>query len=176
MARRSGDSFKIENLGKYPIFKDMTIDQVREVHKFVRPAYYKKNDLIWTEGDYGEDVGLLVEGKIEITQQLTLFTSEDSTQSADKSLIRLTAEQRPVIGEIALCANSPRSATVVAKSTVKMGLFSLKDLRQIIKSDPSFGYLLYRNLASIVAERLIQANQNVLKLTTAFSLAVQRGT
>ena len=43
----------------------------------------------------------------------------------------------------------------------------------LFEKDPDFGYKVIRNIAQTLAERLEKANQDILKLTTAFSLALQ---
>ena len=48
------------------------------------------------------------------------------------------------------------------------------DLFAICQSDPDIGYVIMRNVASIVTDNLIKANTNVLKLTTAFSLILEK--
>ncbi len=162
-------------LAKYGLFSGMNEAQVAEAARVIRMRKYPAGEAIWQEGEEGNDVILLLEGEVEITQRLTLFSGEEA-HTHDKALIKLNADMRPVIGEIALCANTPRSAAVIAKSDITVGVFTMHDLTSIIDKDPHFGYLLYKNLASVTAQRLITANQNVLKLTTAFSLALERGT
>ena len=45
---------------------------------------------------------------------------------------------------------------------------------EIIDSDHDLGYKVMCNLARIVCDRLITANSNVLKLTTAVSLILEK--
>ena len=40
--------------------------------------------------------------------------------------------------------------------------------------NPEIGFLVMRNLGRIITKNLVKANQNVLKLTTAFSLILDR--
>lgn len=167
--------FDAATIAAYPIFRGVDAEIVREVQKYLRIEKYSAGEEIWREGDEGDDVFLLLSGEIEITQTLTLFAGEDALHKRDKSLIRLNAEMRPLIGEIALCAQTPRSASVIAKSDIVIGLFTAHDIESVIVKHPDFGSQFYRNIASILAQRLIKANENVMKLTTAFSLALQRG-
>ncbi len=162
-------------LTTFNLFKGMTLDQVKHAAKVLRIESYPAGTDIWQEGDTGSEILLLLKGTVDITQTLTLFTSDEGVESRDKSLISLTEGMRPVIGEIAMCANVPRSATVTAKTDIQVGIFSPEDLETIIKNDAAFGMHLFRNIATVLAQRLVTANQNVLKLTTAFSLALQRG-
>jgi len=165
----------IEDLKLYPIFKDMTSEQVQKVKEYIRPQKFKKNSVIWDESDDGRDLLLLIEGTVKITQRLTLFPSDSEEGEYDKSLIILSAKDRPIFGEIAMCTNVPRSAALTAETEVLGGLLSPESINILIKEDSAFGLLFYRNLSAILAERLVQTNKNVLKLTTAFSLALRHG-
>jgi hypothetical protein len=53
------------------------------------------------------------------------------------------------------------------------GRISKMDFFQICNSNPSIGNLVMQNIARVLTGRLKQSNQNVLKLTTAFSLLMQ---
>ncbi|MBZ0264599.1 cyclic nucleotide-binding domain-containing protein [bacterium] len=173
-SKAGNSTISVDLLLEYPLFRDMSHTQVAAAANHIEKLGYESGTNIFKEGEQGDDVFILLEGEISITQRLTLFTSRDEKQERDKSLIHLNASMRPVIGEIALCANTPRSASVTARSDVVIGGFSADDLKLVIDQDPHFGYLFYRNLSSIISQRLITANENVLKLTTAFSLALQR--
>ncbi|CUV09588.1 hypothetical protein MGWOODY_Mmi962 [hydrothermal vent metagenome] len=48
------------------------------------------------------------------------------------------------------------------------------DLLAICDEYPDIGYKVMKNLAKILCKRLVETNQNVLKLTTAFSLVLER--
>jgi len=48
------------------------------------------------------------------------------------------------------------------------------DLYNICEKNPNIGFKVMRNLGRIISGNLIKANQNVLKLTTAFSLILER--
>lgn len=162
-------------LGKYSIFKGMSDAQIKNAADALRIATYEKEEIVWEEGTEGRDMCLLLEGEVAITQQLTLSPMFTETTPHDKSLINLKAEQRPVIGEIAICAKTPRSATISAVTDITLAFLSMKDLERLIDDDPHFGFLLFRNIASIIGHRLIRSNENIMKLTTAFSLALQHG-
>lgn len=175
MSHPSKEEAWIKLLAEYPIFHEMSLEQIQKAASFIHTGNYEAGEEICAEGQPGDDVFLLIEGEVEITQRMTMFTSDEGAAERDKSLIRLNADLHPVIGEVALCAHTTRSATIKAIKDVVIARFTEQDLRKVIEYDPHFGYLLYRNLASIIAQRLIKANENVLKLTTAFSLALQRG-
>ncbi len=55
-----------------------------------------------------------------------------------------------------------------------MGILTEKDFFQILVSDKQVGYKILLNLIRIVCNRLVTANKNVLKLTTALSLILEK--
>ncbi len=164
-------------LREFNIFVDMDDSQIAKVAELLIPVSYKKGESIWCFGAEECYVLLLVSGSVHITQRLTLFPSAGGAEHEyDKSIIHLNADQRPVIGEIALCANTTRSATLTASTDVKFYKLEAEDLEKLLEKDPRFGFLLYKNLSAVLAERLIESNKNIMKLTTAFSLALKHGT
>ena len=48
------------------------------------------------------------------------------------------------------------------------------DLFLICDKNTDIGYKVMKNLAKILSRKVIETNQNVLKLTTAFSLVLER--
>ena len=73
-----------------------------------------------------------------------------------------------------LGSNDKRTAAVKAITDCEMGIIMKDDLFAICQSDPDIGYAIMKNVASIVTDNLIKANTNVLKLTTAFSLILEK--
>ena len=55
-----------------------------------------------------------------------------------------------------------------------MGIITKADLFEICQSNPEIGFTIMKNVAAIVTDNLIKANKNVLKLTTAFSLILEK--
>ena len=164
----------MQDLSAFSIFEGMSSKQIEEAKSRLQVKAYQQGEVIWRENEEGDDVGLLLQGEVDITHRLTLLSSQAGLESRDKALIHLTADLHPVIGEIALCANTPRSATLTAATDVLLGMFRREDLENVAEADPDFGVQLYRNLSAIIARRLIETNANVLKLTTAFSLALEQ--
>ena len=164
----------MQDLAVFSIFAGMNADQINEAKKRLQTKSYQQGEVIWRENEPGDDVGLLLKGEVDITHRLTLLSSQSGLASGDKALIHLTADQHPVIGEIALCANTPRSASLTATTEVLLGILKRSDVEEVANADPAFGVAFYRNLSAIIARRLIETNANVMKLTTAFSLALEQ--
>ena len=67
-----------------------------------------------------------------------------------------------------------RTATVRTTSNSLIARFSKADFNNLIEKDSVLGTKLLMNIASVLCQRLRKTNDNVLKITTAFSLALSR--
>jgi CRP-like cAMP-binding protein len=116
---------------------------------------------------------VLLSGSIEISKQLTLYNNV-AADPRNKSLIRLQDTDNIFFGEGTMFGWEERSATVIALSDVMLGVLTQKDVHELCRSDPDLGYHLFRNIGYKVTADLRRANRDILKLTTAFCLALER--
>jgi CRP-like cAMP-binding protein len=120
---------------------------------------------------------ILLDGALELSQKLTLFGADaKDLNSKDKMLNRLNATSRPFVGEMSLFEeHSIRSATMKALGNVTVGVIDKEKLLHLIQGNHHLGFTLFYNIGMALSARLKKANQDILKLTTAFSLALERG-
>ena len=86
----------------------------------------------------------------------------------------LTEKHYPFFREMALFLDKPeRSATVKARKKCTLAMFEKKDLLNVFDNDADIGSKIYKNIATELVERLKKANKDILKLTTAFTLALE---
>ena len=103
-----------------------------------------------------------------------MISQLEEMNTKDKVLLRLNADMHAIFGEMALFEReSARSATVTATKACKLGVIYKKDFEVIVDQDPVLGFHIFRNIAEILSDRLKKANLDILKLTTAFSLALE---
>ena len=118
---------------------------------------------------------ILLEGDVEISKLMTIKMDNYETSAKDKSLIRLSSKFFACFGEMALFEEkSERSATVTAVTPCKLAILRRDEFSKLVETDPEIGSVVFRNLARIVSDRLKRANKDILKLTTAFVLAVEK--
>ena len=162
-------------LDGFIIFKDLSDSQLGEVcDKFVERSY-NQDEIIFSEGDVGTSLFLLLEGEVEITQALTLDIDHSEVDNREKSLIRLNANSKTFFGEVGLIEeDGVRTATVKTTSKSLIARLSKMDFNDLTENDPVLGTKLLKNIAAVLCQRLRTTNANVLKITTAFSLALSR--
>ena len=166
---------KKDNMKKYRIFYNLTDKQLGEFQQVIQIKKYSSGQAIFREGEIGDSIYLLLDGKIEINQALTLQLSKGDYDTREKAIINLSSDMFPVFGEMSLLGgDDKRTATVKALTHCSLAVIMKDDFFSICESDPPLGYLVMKNIADIVTDHLVKANQNVLKLTTAFSLILEK--
>ena len=162
-------------IADFAIFKGLNDAQLNEVCEKLVERSYEKNETIFSEGDVGTSLFLLLEGEVEITQALTLNLDNSEIDNREKSLIRLNANVKTFFGEVGLIEkDGVRTATVRTTSNSLITRLSKKDFKELTENDPVLGTILLSNIAEVLCQRLRTTNANVLKITTAFSLALSK--
>jgi CRP-like cAMP-binding protein len=134
----------------------------------------KKGEYNTRESEIGEEMFILIDGEVEISKNLFLPQLSNQPSLQEKSLTRLTEKHRAFFGEMALFLDHPeRSATIKTAKMSKLFVLHKEALEKVLEQDKALGMRFYRNIATELVKRLIESNQNVLKLTTAFSLAME---
>ena len=105
----------------------------------------QKDDLLIKQGDEGNEMYILLDGKVEVTR----FNEEEK-----KEVIIATLGPGDIIGEQSLLENVPRSASVRALSATRFVMYDWEGLRRIEKSAKKSASQVYKNLAAILSNRL----------------------
>ncbi|MCF7810427.1 cyclic nucleotide-binding domain-containing protein [bacterium] len=167
--RRSSEG--VSPLARYRLFKGLSSEQLQVIEDVMRVGNYKKGDHIIVEGEEGDEMYVLLKGSIEISARMTL--SNGSSGSRDKSLKQLHDNYNIFFGEMSMFGKEQRSATVSAITDCYLGILTKEQVDTLSKNDPSLGYHLFRNMGEKIATTLRWANRDILKLTTAFVLALE---
>jgi len=136
---------------------------------------FNKGATIIKEGDNGDSILFLIKGDISISQALTLNTIKHKiNDNREKELIRIHSDNHSFsFGEVSLLnTDKKRAATVKTNSECIIAELKFLDIFSICEQDKSTGYTIMKNIGTIITKQLIESNNRVLKLTTAFSLII----
>ncbi len=165
---------KLDYLKKVPLFKDLSSAQLGQLIAIMKAEHFETGSYVIREGEAGSNLFILLEGEVEISKALVLPQWVKSQQKQEKSLLRLSEKHYPFFGEMAMFDDEPeRSASIVAIRPCLMAAITKKDLLKVLGNNPEIGMIIYRNIASQLVQRLRKANRDILKLTTAFTLALE---
>ena len=162
----------IQQLKEFSLFRGLEDDELALLIQILRREEAEPGKLIISENEFGNELYLLDEGTVDISKTLTIVTSRNEFGAQERSFIRLTGADHCFFGEMALFGNRERSATV--KAVTKCVLYAMEDTGffTLCESNPRIGYIVLTNIAVILSDYLRKANEDVLKLTTALSLAL----
>lgn len=170
----SGGETDLECLHQVPILQDLSPVQLEIVHALADRQQFREGSTIIAEGEAGDCMFFLLRGTVEITRTLVLQTGRGEIGKKDKVLSRMSAEQHPYFGEMALLGTDVRSATVTAASDCITLRLTKEDLLILERDHPAIAYAIVRRIAEELCARVHRLNQEQLKLTTALSIALSR--
>jgi CRP/FNR family transcriptional regulator, cyclic AMP receptor protein len=162
-------------LKKVPLFAGLSDPKISLVAGITTQRIIEAGTSIVKEGEKGSDLFILLEGEVEVSRTLLLKIAGQGLDQRDKSLMRLTADDHAFFGEMALFdESSERTASVVAKSQCVLACISRDKFFRLAESDKEIGFIVLKNIVTILISRLDKMTNDVLKLTTALSLALGR--
>ncbi|MFC1554007.1 cyclic nucleotide-binding domain-containing protein [candidate division KSB1 bacterium] len=136
--------------------------------------FSKKWSRIWSLIRSSDFTTAIFLREVEIFKRLIFKVSQKDFDERDKQLIRLNADMQAFFGEMALFEKeSIRSATVTATEKSRLAVITKENFEELCESYLKLGYTILRNIVQVLVSRLNKANQYVLKLTTAFSFAIE---
>jgi len=144
-----------EALKKFPLLKDITDDELKELIKLLTENKFAKGDKIITEGDEGNVMYVLIAGSVDIIKT-TIYGEKFVCATLDDSM-------HPVFGEMALLDNDKRSATVMAKTECITLSIDTKSFNEYIDKYPRAGIVLLK-LMNLNLIRNIRVENENLKL------------
>ncbi len=162
----------IEKLIKAPLFKGLTKEEMERVLSVGREIKWGEGDTVITEGEMGETMYIIYSGSVKVSKRLTLPQFSDERGQSEKTLIKMDAVEPIVVGEVAMLTKAERSATITAtKECLVLEIYG-PDLAKLCEADTKIGFKIMGNLAQLLSERLRQANRDVVRLSTALSVAL----
>ena len=165
---------EFRNFREIPIFSTLTDDELVLVKDITRERLFNKGDMIMHEGEEGDTMYLVVDGIVEVSKSLTMRFGEDDFRKREKVLTRFRPEDHVVFGEMALIARDTRSATIVAVSDCRLIEIGREGFLGLVEKAPTLGVKVLFKISELLISRLRQSGQDVIRLTTALSIALSK--
>lgn len=104
----------------------------------------------------------------------TCFMTTEYSFRSGSPLNSLDARDYPFFGEIALVEVGVLSASAVAETDCKLMVIKKEDFDRLCDAECDIGYRLIRNTSEVICTMLRKSNNDVIKLATALSIAMNR--
>lgn len=135
------------------IFKGITTEAMDRILAQGEEIQAAVNDVILEESSQSADLFLIIEGRVTIEIEAV------DMESGQRKKMRLTTlRSGEAFGEIAFLQGKRRSAQVQAIDNARILKIDGEKLSDVLQSDYQTGYLLMRNLALVLAQRLEDIN------------------
>lgn len=140
------------------VFEGLSESELKSVLDGCKEQAYPIGTIIIQENDPPKKVLFMVKsGAIVIS---TSAPSSEERSGSEDSMIT-TLGECDVFGEVSLIDNDPHSATVRAISDATLLLLPASHFFSIVDSDKNIGYVVIRNIARTIAQRLRDTNMYI---------------
>lgn len=134
---------KILFLKTVPIFAGMSGEELRAIAEIVEEKEIKRGDILFYEGEPGEDMFMIVRGALQALKG-----------RPEDNVVLATLGERDCIGEMAILDDEPRSASARAAEDALLLKIKRDDFRDLIGEDPAVAFGVFR----VFTRRLRAAN------------------
>ncbi|MCI4626173.1 MAG: cyclic nucleotide-binding domain-containing protein [Candidatus Magnetoovum sp. WYHC-5] len=137
---------------KLDFFSFMTDEEMLKLLKMCKCRNYKKDDVIFEEGQAGDRFYVVIEGKVGIYKGLAYGESEQLA----------TIKEGEFFGEMAILDNSPRSANAISETDTLM--FEM-DEKVMEGYDDIITLKVFKKITFALSERLSDSNRKIKELS-----------
>ena len=137
----------LELLKSIPLFSGLVDSELEQIVALVKTRSFKKNSVIVTQGDDTASFYIVVDGRLRVFRD-----DEDGNE-----VILNDLQKGSWFGELAMLADTTRSASVVTLEPSQLGIISKHDLEQLMVQNPR----LTLGIAKFLARRVVELTEDV---------------
>ncbi|MGQ9857114.1 MAG: cyclic nucleotide-binding domain-containing protein [Thermodesulfobacteriota bacterium] len=165
---------EIQYLKEVFLFRGLCEKDIRSVMALARRVEVPRGHVLMKEGDPGEILYIIMKGEVEVSKNLTLPLVDSEASQPEKALVRLGDRDRAMFGELSLFDEKLRSATVRCLTDCSFYAMDRREFLEFCDTHVELGYRMFKNISFMVGERLRRASDDIVKLTTALTIALKR--
>ena len=128
---------KVERLRRSPLFSELSKKELIQLARMSDDLEVDAGQVLCREGAFGAEFFVIVDGDVEVTRK-------------GKPVRRAGGDE--FFGEIALLENIARTATVTAKTPLRLFVLTSRDFRSLVEQSPSVERKVMRSLAKRLLE------------------------
>jgi PPM family protein phosphatase len=145
-ARASDLANRVEVLKRMPLFKHLTYKEIMRLLNVTVVKDYKAKEAIIREGTEGEDLFIILSGKVRLHKGDAFITF---------------LERGAHFGEMALVDRAPRSASATADEAARALMLRRRDFYEIIRKEPVLATKLLWSFVQVLTERLRKTTEDL---------------
>lgn len=145
----------IEALRETSLFKELSARELSILQEFLHFRTYHKDEVVFTEGEPGVGMYIVINGRIRITKNLEHGKNIDLT----------TLAGRGFFGEVSVIEGGPRTATAIAIEKAELLGFFKADMEHLIERKPLIAAKILFQIARILGERLRAMDEELSRVS-----------
>lgn len=130
----------VDALSSVPLFDALSPSKRQQLIAASRVRRYPKGQVLCSEGDPGDDLFVLEEGRVRICR----FAPNG------QEIVLAEAAAPAAFGELALLDGAPRAATVIADSAVQVRYLHRQAVLDLLYEEPAVAVAMLRSMATMV--------------------------
>jgi CRP/FNR family cyclic AMP-dependent transcriptional regulator len=128
---------KVQALKRAPLFEGLSKKELTELARVTEDLEIEAGEVLCKEGETGQEFFVIVEGETDVTTNGKRVAARGGGD---------------FVGEIALLEETKRTATVTAKTPLRVFVLTRQDFRHLVRENPSVEQKVMRALARRVVE------------------------
>jgi CRP-like cAMP-binding protein len=150
---------KLKQVSFFSMFEN-DIETINRIAGMCSRRIYRKGKYIIREGDYGDELFVILNGEIDIVK--------NTLQNEQYIVTTLNADMGSInVGEIALIDNDRRSASVLANTDCECLVITRDNFIKFGDEYPTAGLAITRSIASQLCSNLRKSNGDIITLFSA---------
>lgn len=138
------------------VFPFLSEGEIDALFPYLQPREWQSGEVLMSDGDTGEYMGFLVEGKLAVKKE---------TGFPGKFILVAVLERGSLVGEISVVQDGgQRNATVMATETSKLLTLSGEQLNKLLAERPDIGVKLLKRIIHVLGNRLRRASDRLSHL------------
>lgn len=140
---------EVELIRRFPIFKKIDLAMLKLLCFSSERLTFQAGQVIFDSGDPGDAAYVIIEGSVEVTV----------VGPTGQTILLNTLGPNDIVGEIAIFAEVPRTASVTTTTRVETLRIAKEQFMAVIRQNPDAALELIRILASRLARTTAQLTQ-----------------
>ena len=132
---------KVQALKRVPLFEGLSRKELTELARHTEDLEVPAGEVLCKEGDTGREFFVIVDGEIEVTSKGRNVAERGSGD---------------FVGEIALLEDTTRTATVTAKTPLRVFVLTREDFRKLVRDNPG----VERKVMQALARRVVELSRD----------------
>lgn len=138
-------------LQSVPLFSAMTLEQLEAIHSCLTEQHYTKGEVIFNEGDIGDEMYIVADGSVEILLNM----------NSPEPLLLTTVGEGSYFGEMSVLDRDPRSAAARVGEDARLFVLNGEQLKELIYVMPEIAFTIFR----VLSERVRRSDKRLDSLT-----------